>query len=374
MPKVVIIGCGFGGLSCALTLSKANRGLEIAVIDRKETFDFLPLLPDIIGREINPKILACDIKTIAKENGFEFIREEVSSIDLQKREICAGDRKINYDYLVIASGTETNFYGNDSIKNSAYTLDSVNDAVKLLSVLKENWFDNFIIAGGGYTGVEIATSLRRFSLGRKQNTKITIVEKTESILGALPQWIKDYTTRNFWKLKIEVLAKSTIDRIDGRVVHISGLKMFGNALIIWVAGVKTTRFVQELNANKNAQGRLTVDKYLRLDRSCFVIGDAAYVRHERNYLRMAVQFAITQGQLSAANIARSIKGKQLIEYKPVDLGYIIPMANNYSCGTVFGLNLKGKIPTLLHFIMCTYRLYGAKNKMELINNLTGKKR
>jgi len=373
MPKVVIIGCGFGGLSCALTLSKANRGLEIAVIDRKETFDFLPLLPDIIGREINPKILACDIKTIAKENGFEFIREEVSSVELQKREVCAGSRKINYDYLVIASGTETNFYGNDSIKNSAYTLDSVNDAVKLLSVLKENWFDNFIIAGAGYTGIEIATSLRRFSLGRKQNTKITIVEKTESILGSLPQWIKDYTTKNFWRLKIEVLAKNTVDRIEGRVVHISGLKMFDNALLIWVAGVKTTRFVQELNANKNAQGRLTVDRYLRLDRNCFVIGDAAYVRHERNYLRMAVQFAITQGQLSAANITRSIKGKQLIEYKPVDLGYIIPMANNYSCGSVFGLNLKGKLPTLLHFIMCTYRLYGAKNKMEFINSLTGKK-
>ena len=371
MPKIVIIGSGFGGLSCVFGLSKADCGLEITVIDKKDTFDFLPSLPDILGRGINPKALAYDIKLIAKKNGFEFIKEEVFAIDLSGKQVHAGNKKIGYDYLVIASGSETNFYGNDNIKESAYTLDSADDAVKILSVLKDKSFDNFIIGGGGYTGIEVATNLRRFSLKSKQGKNIIIVEKADSILGPLPHWMKEYVKNNLSRLNIEVLAQSAIERIEGDTVYVSGKKTFNNALVIWSAGVKTAKFIQEFNAEKNVQGRLRVDSNLRLNENCFIVGDTAYVKHKENYLRMAVQFAITQGDLTAKNILRLIKGNKLIEYKPIDLGYIIPMANNYSCGNVFGVNLKGKLPTLLHFIMCVYRLYGVRNKIGFIKNLIG---
>ncbi|MDD4182468.1 MAG: FAD-dependent oxidoreductase [Candidatus Omnitrophica bacterium] len=401
--KVVIIGSGFAGLSSALGLSRVNRDLEITVIDRKETSDFLPSLPDILGRGISPKVLAYDIKLIAKKNGFEFIKKEVSAIDLSGKKVYVGNKKIDtstplsisstslgtvnlsnhnperakraewvdYDYLVIASGSETNFYGNDNIKESAYTLDSANDAVKIITALKGNCFDTFIIGGGGYTGIEVATNLRKFSLEKKQKTKIIIVEKSESILGPLPQWMKDYATGNLSGLNIEILTKSSIDRIEGSSVNVTGQKIFNNALVIWAAGVKTAKFIQELSAEKNAQGRLMVDEYLRLDKNCFVAGDAAYIKYGKNYLRMAVQFAIAQGNLTARNIISSIKGKKLLEYKPLDLGYIIPMANNYSCGNVFGVNLRGKLPTLLHFIMCIYRLRGVRKKIGFIKNLIG---
>ncbi|MFA5008468.1 MAG: FAD-dependent oxidoreductase [Candidatus Omnitrophota bacterium] len=371
--KVVIIGCGFGGLSCALGLSRADCGLEITVIDRKETFDFLPSLPDTLGRAINPEILAYDVGLIAKENGFELVRGEVTSVNLSKKEVYSGDKKIGYDYLVIASGSETNFYGNDNIKKSAYTLDSVSDAVKIISALKENCFDNFIIGGGGYTGIEVATNLRIFSLKKKQETKIIIVEKAESILGPLPEWMKCYARKNLSGLNIEILAHCSIERIESTTVYISGQKVFNNALVVWAAGVKTAKFIQDINAEKNAQGRLAVDGCLRLNENCFVAGDAAYIKYGKNFLRMTVQFAIAQGDLAANNIIRSIKGKKLIEYKPVDLGFIIPMANNHSCGNVFGVNLKGKLPTLLHFIMCVYRLYGMRNKIGFIKSLMGVK-
>lgn len=369
--KVVIIGSGFAGLSCALHLSKAACGLEITVIDRKATFDFLPSLPDVLGRKISPHLLSCSIKAIAEKKGFGFIRQEILSIDLFKKEISAQSLKINYDYLVIASGSEANFYGNDKIKESAYTLDSVSDAIRLVSALKASSFDNFVVAGGGYTGIEIAASLRRFLSGGKKGGKIIIIEKAESILGALPQWMKDYAGKNLLRLDIEMFTKTSIELINGRQVHASGGKVFDNALVIWAAGVKTAKFIREMNTEKNAQGRLKVDRYLRLNNNCFAIGDAAYVKYGENYLRMAVQFAIAQGAATAKNIIASIKSKKLVEYKPVDLGYIIPMANNRSCGTVFGLNLKGKLPTLLHFVMCIYRLCGWGNKIGFVKNLIG---
>jgi NADH dehydrogenase len=166
-----------------------------------------------------------------------------------------------------------------------------------------------------------------------------------------------------------VFTQSSIERIDGSTVYVSNQKIFDNALVIWVAGVKTAKFIQELTAEKNTQGRLKVDSFLRLNENCFIVGDAAYVKYKENYLRMAIQFAMAQGDLTAKNIIRAIKGKKPVSYKSIDLGYIIPMANNYSCGNVFGVNLKGKPPTLLHFIMCIYRLYGIRNKIGFIRNL-----
>lgn len=373
MAKVLIIGAGFAGVSCATMLSRAKTGLEVVVIDKKDTFDFLPALPDTIGRGVNPKILAYDIKLIARENNFGFIKNEVSALDLQKREVTTAAGKINYDYLVIASGTETNFYGQDSLKDSVYTLDNVNDAVKILSMLRENWFDNFLIAGGGYTGVEVATNLRRLSLERKQKTTIAIVEKTSSILGALPRLVRDCTMKNLSRLDIQVVTKSTVEQVEGRSVYLSDMKRFENALVIWAPGVKTAPFIQNLNAFKNQQGRLNVDRYLRLDSSCFVVGDAACVKYDKGYLRMAVQFARAEGILTAANIVRSVKKQPLVEYKPSDLGFIIPMANDFSCGSVLGFNLTGKIPTSLHYMMCERTIYGKENKRAFRESLKAKK-
>jgi NADH dehydrogenase FAD-containing subunit len=102
------------------------------------------------------------------------------------------------------------------------------------------------------------------------------------------------------------------------------------------------------------------------------LGDAAYVSGKAGFLRMAVQFAITQGENAGINIINSIKGLRLKEYTPVDSGYIIPMANNKSCGLVLGMELKGFLPTVFHYIMCIYRSYSFRNKLGVINNLVGR--
>ncbi|MFA5231966.1 MAG: hypothetical protein WC416_06175, partial [Candidatus Omnitrophota bacterium] len=98
-------------------------------------------------------------------------------------------------------------------------------------------------------------------------------------------------------------------------------------------------------------------------------GDAALFITKGNPIRMAVQFSIAEGAQTADNIIRSIKKLPLKKFQPRDLGFIIPMANNRSCGAVFGLNLKGFLPTLLHFMMCIYRSYGLRNKIGLTVNL-----
>ena len=369
MKKIVIIGGGFAGISAAESLRDYRFDLDVTLIDRKLTFDFLPLLPDCIGRGIRPGNLTYNIEDIAQELRFKFVNEQVTAIDLEKHDVVMGSKSLFYDYLLIASGSETNFYGNEDIRNNACKLDDANDAADLMQLLKKSDFENFIVCGGGYTGIEVATNLKVFLKKSRKNGVVTIVERQPTILGPLPQWMKDYVGENLRRLEIGVLTNSGIERIDNRSIQLVGGKRLDDGLVVWAAGVKTAPFIQSLPAEKSPQGRIKVDECLRMNDSCFVAGDAANFAYKSGYLRMAVQFSIMQGYSVARNIIRDIEGLSLKEYRPEDLGYIIPMANNVSCGTVLGADLKGRLATMLHFLMCIYRSHGMRNRLGIVADL-----
>lgn len=369
MIKILIIGGGFAGISAAKKIYRLGLNLDVTLIDKKDTTDFLPLLPDCIGRGVNPVFLSYKIENISRKLKFKFIKDEVISIDLDKRQVFTKTKVLDYDYLLICSGAETNFYGNENIKQNAFTLDSVNDVIKILNALRKNEFDNFIIGGGGYTGIEVATNLRIHLKKIRSNNRIVIVERTPQILGTLPETIKNYVRENLKRLNIDVYLNSTIERIEEQKVYLSSNTTFNNAMVVWTVGVKTPDFVQNLKLEKNSQGRVKVDEYLRINDNSFAAGDVSLFNYKENFLRMAVQFAINQGECAAYNIINSIKGKGLRAFEPYDLGYIIPMANNHSYGIVLGFNIKGYLPTFLHFVMCIYRSYGIKNKFGVIGNL-----
>jgi len=372
MKKILIIGCGFAGASCCAKLAQYNRqrrNLEITVIDSRKTLDFLPLLPDIIGRNLAPDFLDYDTPDFLEKIGCNFVNDEVTALDLEKQEVAAAAQKFNYDYLVISSGSETNFYGNDTLRQCAYKLDSVTDAQRIKAVIGEGIFDVYLIGGAGYTGIEVATNLRLCLDKLCKDPRVVIVERAPSVLGPLPQWMKDFVLENLKRMHIEVMTNTSVDKIQDNNIRLVTGESFNRAMLIWAAGVKTSGFIQKLNNKKNPQGRLEVDAYLRLDERSFAVGDAALVKHKSGALRMAVQFSIAQGECAAGNIVRSIDKRPLRKYQTRDLGYIIPMANNRSCGRVMGVNLRGFPATILHYLMCIYRSFGFKNKWGVMSDL-----
>ncbi|HTY44696.1 MAG TPA: FAD-dependent oxidoreductase [Patescibacteria group bacterium] len=371
MARILIIGCGFAGLSAAQALAGSRRRQEVVVIDRGAYFNFLPMLPDVVGRNVAPRYLTYPIRSLSRTLGFGFLNQQVSRLDLDKK-IAYTPESVPYDYLLIASGSETNFYGNDRIKKLAYKLDDAEDARKIRDAVTQGGFTTYIVSGGGYTGVEIATNIKRRLQASRQPGRVVIIERAPSLLGPLPEWMKAYVTANVQKLGIEVFTNSMIDRLDDDGTIVSGKNVFPKAMLIWAAGVRTPDFVQDLKIDKTPQGRLKVDPFLRIAPGCFVAGDSACVAWQAGFLRMAVQFAITQGACAAANIARDIAGKSLVPYRPVDFGYLIPLANNRACGSVLGANLKGVFPLALHYLMCLYRSYGWKNRAGIIKNLLTK--
>jgi len=369
MQKVIIVGGGFGGLTAAEILSRAKKEVEVILIDQKDTCDFLPMLPDVLGRAIPVSCLKYNLQDAALRFNFKFLNRRVESIDTVRKEVLTSGGVSSYDYLIVASGSETNFYHNENIRQNAFKLDDTTDAARILSAIETKEFDNYVIAGGGYTGIEVATNLSIFLSRRKRKGRIIVIERAAGILGALPQWMKDYVFSNLKRLGIEVIVNASIDRIEGGRIFIFPEKVLEKSMLIWCAGVRTGDFLQKLGFAMNNQGRVKVDKYLRLNESCLIIGDACEFGFQDRFLRMAVQFSIAQGRCAARNALHSIRNQPLIEYRPFDFGYIIPMANNKSCGIVLGMRVKGLLSTLLHYIMCIYRSYGFKNRWGLFRSL-----
>ncbi len=342
MKRIIIIGCGFAGLFAAKKLKKSNH--EIIVMDKKQTFDFLPLLPDILGNKIKPENVSYPIKKLSLKYNFNFLNEEVISIDYKNNSIATNKNSITYDYLLIAAGSETNFFNNKKIKKIAYKLDDIADAIKITKEV--NNYKSILIVGGGYTGVEIATNLKV----NYPDKDIIIIEKNSVILQALPASMQEYVINNLKKLNINVITNSAIENIDTK-----------DSMIIWAPGVKPPAFT--------GGKRININEYLQFNNNCFVAGDSANFIYKNAPLRMAVQFSIMQGKLAAKNILSLIQNQPLDKYLPIDLGYVVPMANKKGCGKVLGLEVKGITPIFLHYFMSVYRSYGFKNKLAILFSL-----
>jgi NADH:ubiquinone reductase (H+-translocating) len=369
MKKIAIIGAGFAGLNAARKLSRAGLKAQITLFDRKEKFNFLPLLPDCIGRRIKPQFLVYELADFCRRFKIKFIQQEVTALDLANRQVVAGPDLYSYDYLLVSSGSQPNFFSNSDAQSYSFSLNNVTDIQKLILRLEESDPENLVICGGGYTGVEVASNLARLFKKQGLVKRIAVVERLPVVLGMLPGWMQDYVVKNLTSLGIEILTDSVIERIEQDKVWVSGNRSFERAMLIWVAGVKTADFIQKLEIPRNPQGRVMVDDYLRAGQNCFWAGDAVLFNWRGASLRMAVQFAITQGELAAENIIRSFKSLPLKKYRPRDLGYIIPLANNLSCGNILGLNVSGVLATFLHFSMCIYRSLGWKNKAGILGSL-----
>lgn len=367
--RIIIIGAGFSGLSAASVLARSSFSRQVTLIDRKKTSCFLPLLPDCIGRGIDPRHVSFDIGHFCNKLGICFLNQEVLGVDAGRNELVLSDSRLAYEYLVIASGSETNFYGNENIRGNSFKLDDEEDAVKIRAAAADPAYENYIVSGGGYTGIEVATNIALFMGACKRSPRITIVERAPSILGPLPEWMKGYVLLNLKKMGIEIKLATAIEKIDGTTVFLSTKETLSRSCVIWAAGVKTSGFIQGLQKEKNPQGRIKVDEYLRVEENCFAAGDASFFNDKGFYLRMAVQFAIAQGECAARNIVKGISGKPLVKFRPFDFGYIIPMANNRACGKVIGVDMKGLSSLCLHYLMCIFRSYGFKNKYGVISDL-----
>jgi len=302
VKRVAIIGGGFAGVAAAKALA-GDKNIQVTLFDKKKTFDFLPMLPDAIGRGIKPQFLGYPITKLAEKFSFRFVSDRVEALDPVKNLITLSQGEFVYDYCIIASGAESDFYGNTQAKTYGYTLDSVYDAVKLLNVLARDESDTYVVSGGGYTGVETAAAISAYFKKKSKQRQVIIVEKAPSILGPLPGWMKLSIEESLRKSGVRIITSQAVEGVTPESVTCGG-NVFDNAVLIWVAGVRAAGYLDNLNVGKCPKGRLKAGDDLRISDNCFVAGDSACFLHKGELLRMAVQFSINQGRVCAGNIKR----------------------------------------------------------------------
>jgi len=366
--NIVILGGGFAGLSaldrlCAL--KKACREpYDMVLVDRKKSSEFLPMLPDLVSGRIPPEVLSVDLASRCGRRGADFLLGNARAVNTENKEIVVDGSSIPYDYLVMSTGAESDFFGMDKLGERCLKVYDVDDAMRLKRVLTERASDssfNVVIAGGGYTGIEIATNARILFNKLRKDNRIIILEKAEDILMMTPEWMRASARRELERSGIELRCGETLVDITGEGVLLGSGDTVKSAVCVWSAGVRSADILGQGEVDRE-RTRVKVDECLRPSgpsgvEGVFCAGDSAAFPGRRTGapIRMAVMFAIAEGRVAAENIVRSIKGTPLLKYKPKDLGYLIPLAGGRAPGIILGKKVDGRFGFIMHYFMCLYR-------------------
>jgi NADH dehydrogenase len=366
MKKVVIIGAGFAGLTAAIALQR-ELSIQVTLIDRNQNTFFRPLLPDLISNRISARYLQYPILQLRDTCGFQFVCDNVNAIDFDKKIVLCKNESIDYDVLIVACGSSTPIPPAESLCKYAHRVDTIQDALFIADSILTGGFNHFVICGGGYTGVEIASQLSKLVNTHYIDKKVVIIEMLDSLVNTLPRWMQKYTEEHLRKSGVEIFLNTKLKSISDRHLEMSDGTTIDNAFLIWSTGLKASPLTAAIDAPKDPSGRIIVDSNLKFKEHCFAIGDSAAFKQRNETLRMSVQASISQGINTAKNVIREINGKPLENYSPFDPGFIIPMTGNVACGEVFGFNVTGIVANYLHYLLSAYRSYGIQNRLGVIS-------
>ena len=369
MKRILIVGGGFAGLSAARRLGRLRGRVEVVLFDPRPASEFLPLLPDVAGGRIGGERLRYSLQAAARRFGFRFVQAEVSKIDLANRRVGGGFDEEAGDGLLIACGSHTDFYGNRELAARALTLDCVADGERIAAAVRDGGWQTFLVCGGGYTGIEIATHLKNRLRHAQDRRQVVLVEREERVLKGLPESLRRYAEDNLQRCGIEVRCGRTVEELAEEAVVLDNGERLPKTLLIWSAGVRTPQLLDGLPGERVGQSRLPVDQNLRFAPGCFAAGDAAGFQWQGRPLRMGIQFSLKQGARAADNLWRELDNRAARPFRPFDPGYIVPMANHRSCGRVLGVRTRGRPATFLHYFMCLYRTWGLRNRLGATRDL-----
>lgn len=340
-PRVVIVGAGFGGISCAAALRHAN--VAMTIIDRTNYHLFQPLLYQVATASLSPGDIAAPVRQIFRDHaGIQVFLGTVSEIDTQAQLVVFEGRKIPYDYLVLATGATHSYFGKDAWSHYAPGLKRIEDATairrKILMAFERAEASNdtveraslltFLIVGGGPTGVELAgaiAELARFGLEKDfrhinpADARVVLVQSAPRILPTFPQSLAAVALRSLEKLGVEVLLDSRVDTIDADGVAVGGMRIAAKT-VIWAAGVRASAAAQWLRADADSAGRIKVNSDLTVPglANVYAIGDTA--------LSLAWRGSVVPGLAPAAKqsgkyVARHIMAKVASRPAPEAFNY-----------------------------------------------------
>lgn len=388
MKKIVILGAGFAGVSAYRRL--INRGriseFKVVVISRSGHFLFTPLLHEAAAGHIDELDPVVPLGQVFRPG--EFIKAEVQGVDFKKKTVDTSNGEVSYDYLIIAGGSETEFYGVPGARQNALTLKTIDDAVRVKNLivlrLKEISSGNvspgkttFVVVGGGATGVELIAELadlfnraaaRQFSSGNNP-FRIILLDGREELLIRFPKFMRDEARKALNKAGVVLeLGARVLEVISSGIRYAKeGKELFlESENVIWTAGVrpvdiKTTPEVARIG------GRIAVDRFLMTDISgVFAAGDGAIIKDDYESSPYLAQAAETQARTVADNIISLIRGQSLRPFKYHSRGRLVSLGRFRAIGEVAGVRIGGLFGWWMWRTVYLFKIPSLKKRLMLV--------
>jgi NADH dehydrogenase len=336
--RVLIIGGGFAGIAAARALKRAD--VEITLIDRRNHHIFQPLLYQVATAVLAPSEIATPIRQLeSKQRNLRVILADVTGINLGTHTVDAlcpgsGPRKLEYDFLVVATGMRPSYFGHDEFAANAPGLKNMNDAelirTKLLSAFEQAELTDddrerarlmtFVLVGAGPTGVELAASIAHLiSVTLRKNfrnidpakSKIVLLDGGVRILPTFAEKLSRKVAKRLGKLGVQVLTGVNVEKVDEKGVVAAGARI-PSATVLWTAGVAASPVVKMLGTTTDRAGRACVGPFLNIPEATdvFVVGDAAAMTQDGHPVPGVAQAAIQQGRFVGHLIAARIRGRK----------------------------------------------------------------
>ncbi len=389
LPRVVIIGGGFAGISIAKRLLK--KEIQVVLLDRHNYHTFQPLLYQVSTAGLEPDSIAYPLRKITRNSPRGFFRmAEVTAIDPKKNCIYSNIGDINFDYLVIATGSKTNFFGNKSFEENSMQMKTIPQALNIRSLILENLEQavitenpeerkallNFVLAGAGPTGVELSGAIAEFrnqilpkdypDLDANQ-MKIHLIEGFGRVLPTMSEYSSEKAQKFLKELGVKIHLNTRVKSYDGKVVTTNTNLCLNTSTFIWSAGVtgaplmglNVTALIEKANRYK-----VNVFNQVNGYENIFAIGDIAVMSTEDfpQGHPMVAQPAIQQGNHLAKNLIRILKSEKMLPFVYNDKGTMATVGRNRAVVDLGKMRFGGFFAWYVWMFVHLWFLVGFRNR------------
>ena len=364
-PTVVVVGGGFGGLRAARALRRVP--VDVVLVDRHNYHLFQPLLYQVATAGLEPEQIAKPVRAILRgQANFEFRMSEVTGLDSGAKRLLTRDGAIAYDYLILAVGGETNYFGLESVPRHGFGLKDIPEAIRIrnhvLHAFERAMLEHdperrraeltFIVVGGGPTGVEMAGALselirlvlvKDYPRLNMKDVRVLLVEATDRLLGPMPARLREAAAETLWRKHVEVRFGATVADYDGERVLLKSGEVIPARTLVWAAGVQAVSLTTRLGLPTGRQGRIPVADTLDVPGhpGVYVIGDAAYLEVDGQPLPMMAPVAIQMAETAAQNIGRQVAGELPLAFRYRDPGSLATIGRNAAVAYIRGIAFTG---------------------------------
>jgi NADH:quinone reductase (non-electrogenic) len=394
-PRVVIVGAGFGGLKAALALRDAP--VRLTVVDRHNYHEFQPLLYQVATADLSPADISEPIRSILRrQRNTEVLMVEVTGIDAERRVVLARDEtngrthELPYDYLIIATGAGSSYFGHDEWAQYAPGLKWLPDATavrrKILLAFEAAELETdparqralltFILVGGGPTGVEMAGAIadlahralaHEFKRINPASARILLVEATPSILSAFPASLVQKAQRELERVGVEVCTNAAVQQVDADGVVVAGEHIAAQT-VIWAAGVTASPAGKWLGAPTDRAGRVLVhaDVSVPGHPQIFVIGDAAHLEENGRLLPGVAPVAMQEGTYVGRLIRDRLRGELTPPFHYHDKGNLATIGRLFAIADFGRLRVSGPLAWFVWAVVHIFYLISFRNRLAVM--------